>query len=38
VVEGAAARDALEKTLAVVVLFALASLAIVALSRPRRSS
>ena len=38
VVEGAAARDALEKTLAVVVLFALASVAVVALSRPRRSS
>ena len=38
VVEGAAARAALEKTLAVVVLFALASLAVVALSRPRRSS
>ena len=38
VVEGAAARDALEKTLAVVVLFTLASVAVVALSRPRRSS
>ena len=38
VVEGTAARDALGKTLAVVVLFTVASLAVVALSRPSRSS
>lgn len=38
VVEGAAARDALEKTLVVVAVFTLASLAVVALSRPKRSS
>jgi hypothetical protein len=38
VVEGAAAQDALGKTLVVVALFTVASLAVVALSRPRRSS
>ena len=38
VVEGAAARDALGKTLVVVALFTVASLGVVALSRPRRSS
>jgi hypothetical protein len=38
VVEAAAARETLGKTLVVVVIFTLAALAVVALSRPKRQS